>query len=227
VGLAAAATASTPQPASPAGGSYADAAARALSPVRAPSPADEVATDAQQPQQQEQQDAADGQQVKPSSFQSPKRAASIYDAVAPAPESPNIIAGRLSPGAAASVARSGSSSSLGGAPSAQQPSSFSAILAAAEQRAGASGAAVPAMPEGSGIGRPISRGWKPPPIPAPTLSGGSGSGMNLGSPPTDEAAAAGASSAAANGPAADGPVANGTAVRSPSAASLGADFASA
>lgn len=148
-------------------------------------------------------------------------------AVAPAPESPNIIAGRLSPGAAAPVARSGSASSLGGGPAPQQTSTFSEILAAAEQRASASGTAVPAVPEGSGIGRPISRGWKPPPIPTPTLSGSSGSGMNMGSPPTDEAAAAGASSAAAGEHAADGPVANGTAVRSPSAASLGADFASA
>lgn len=78
---AAAPAASTPEPASPAGGSYAEAAARALSPVRAPSPADEGATHAQQlQQQQEQQGPADEQQVKPSSFQSPKRAASIFEA---------------------------------------------------------------------------------------------------------------------------------------------------
>lgn len=248
----------------------ADLAARGLSPVRAPSPAEEAA-------QADGQPAGEGQAAPPASaFQSPKRAASIFEAgaacvracevgcsagqqrvqtsgrpgmsvesaaaalthppllmhlpvppthhiqaVAPAPESPHIIAGRLSPSSSGRVPPGGGPASTGGS------AAFASLLAAAEQRASAEGG--PVLPlEGSGIGRPSSRNWRPPPIPAPTLSGGSSSRGG-------DAAAAGA--AAAEGPeagsgsggSAAAPHANGGAgvQHSPSAASLGADFASA
>lgn len=136
-------------------------------------------------------------------------------AVAPPPESPHIIAGRLSPSGRAPPSGGAVSSSGGSA-------AFASLLAAAEQRSSMDGGLpLPTDGSGSGIGRPSSRNWRPPPIPAPTLSGASSSRGGAAAAAPEEAGS-GASDAATpreNGGAAVHP--------SPSAASLGADFASA
>ncbi len=127
------------------------------------------------------------------------------------------------------MGRSGSSGAL---PSPQQggPSSFGALLAAAEQRASASGPLLqdPVL-EGSGIGRPISRNWKPPPIPAPTLSASSAASAGPSPSPSGAQPAAAPGPSGASAPAAPEPNGSGGEAppRSPSASSLGADFASA
>ncbi|KAL4443228.1 hypothetical protein ABPG75_010965 [Micractinium tetrahymenae] len=229
---------------------------QALSPVRAPSPAEEAAAAVvaaaeaaggaagQAAQQGSEQGSA---AVAGSSFQSPRRAASIYDAVAPAPDSPHIIAGRLSPVRPDKLARSASGNSVGGAGA--QPaaagvtasgggsSHFAALLAAAQERASAGGAfvwssldgpLVPAPLEGSGIGRPISRNWRPPPIPAPTLSGSTGGSIAAPAAGSTAGSNAGVPSGSSTAPlpAAGGGLANGG-TKAASVASLGEDFASA
>ncbi|PSC69773.1 Peroxisomal membrane PEX14 [Micractinium conductrix] len=98
----------------------------------------------------------------PGSFPSPKRASSIFEAVAPAPESPHIFAGRLSPVRGSSGLGRSDSGVLGGGASGSATggsSTFAAILAAAQDRA--TGAAPltasqeGSVAEGSGIGRPV------------------------------------------------------------------------
>lgn len=220
---------------------------QALSPVRAPSPSEQAGGAVQAAGSVGDQEAQRGAEEAPagavgsgSSFQSPRRAASIYDAVAPAPDSPHIIAGRLSPARPENLGRSSSSSSVGGGvaqpasasleASAGGSSSFAAVLAAAQERAASArssmdGPLIPAPLEGSGIGRPISRNWRPPPIPAPTLSGSASGGISASSGggaavPGGIGISAAPAPEAGSGTENDGP-------RSPSAASLGQDFASA
>lgn len=246
-------------------------AQQGLSPVRAPSPAEEagaeLAASAAEAEAQGQQQQEEGREAGRtlsgmSSFHSPKRATSIFDAVAPSPSSPHIIAGRLSPARSGSMRRSGSSSSLGGAPTGQPTgqaaagssslpggsagsqagggtNNFNSLLAAAQERASAGAGSVAgilgasgeggSVLEGSGIGRPISRNWRPPPIPAPTLGSGGSSGLTPAFSAPAAEAGGGARDAGHGGvaahPAAGGGMANGQ--RAVSAASLGDDFASA
>ena len=150
-------------------------------------------------------------------------------AVAPAPESPHIFAGRLSPVRGSSGLGRSDSGVLGGGASGSATggsSTFAAILAAAQDRA--TGAAPltasqeGSVAEGSGIGRPVSRGWRPPPIPAPTLGASGGGGSDSGS--ASRAGAAGASGPG-HSSGEGGQVA--APARAPSAASLGEDFAGA
>jgi hypothetical protein len=143
-------------------------------------------------------------------------------AVAPPTDSPHIIAGRLSPGGVDTMGRANSSSSSGmpppPLPGTAVSSSFTALLAAAEERAGSlEGSLQP--PEGSGIGRPSSRNWKPPPIPAPTL--------NTSTSSSSAAAAGGGGGSGGSAPDAPGGSSMAAGAKVPSAASLGDDFASA
>lgn len=86
-------------------------------------------------------------------------AASIFEAATSSKGSPGLIAGRLSP----SEARR------------RGVATPTALFADPHPSAAAAGAttAPEEGSEGNGLGRPGSRGWRPPPIPMPTLSSGS------------------------------------------------------
>eukprot|EP00887_Chlorella_sp_A99_P001028 scaffold14.g1028.t1 len=113
-----------------------------------------------------------------SAFQAPRRAASIYEAAsAPAPDSPGVIAGRLSP-------------MVLPPPRPEEREQAEADGPHNSLGSGRGRVASPAYSgESGGIGRPASSGWRPPPIPAPTL--GSGGAASAGA-----SAGAGASEAA-------------------------------
>ncbi|KAI3426836.1 hypothetical protein D9Q98_006783 [Chlorella vulgaris] len=207
---------------------------------------------AQQAQQIPQQQAAQQQQQAQSgSFRSRRPASSIFEAVSSAPESPNVIAGRLSParpegggGTQAQQQGQGQAQAGGQAQGQQRPggplspaANFGALLAAAEERSGVKEAgswlsggstADPVLEgSGSGIGRPSSRTWRPPPIPHPTITA-SGSKSGASTPATSIAHAAGGA-AVANGHAVNGgdAIELGSSGRAASGASLGEDFSSA
>jgi hypothetical protein len=172
-------------------------------------------------------------------------------AVSSAPESPNVIAGRLSParpegggGTQAQQQGQGQAQAGGQAQGQQRPggplspaANFGALLAAAEERSGVKEAgswlsggstADPVLEgSGSGIGRPSSRTWRPPPIPHPTITA-SGSKSGASTPATSIAHAAGGA-AVANGHAVNGgdAIELGSSGRAASGASLGEDFSSA
>jgi hypothetical protein len=100
-----------------------------------------------------------------------RRPASIYEAATlPQDAAPSIIAGRLSPTKspqaypAPSVATALFTD--------DEPGAYSA----GPHAGGRAHASSAGTPDGAGLGRPASRGWKPPPMPAPTLSSSRGEG---------------------------------------------------
>ena len=104
------------------------------------------------------------------------RPMSIFEA-ATSKESPSVIAGRLSPadqrrrGVATPSALfpdTGATSPLVRSPIIRSPSANSPMRSPSPRDGGDSSG------EGSGLGRPASKGWRPPPIPMPTVSGSTG-----------------------------------------------------
>ena len=124
-----------------------------------------------------------------------KGASSIFEAATSSQGSPGVIAGRLSP---SSEQRRSGGGGVGGrgvvTPTALFPDTNSNATTTATlvngdgvgpSRPPRLTTTTPLFPDEGGLGRPTSRGWRPPPIPVPTLSpessshegGASGSGM--------------------------------------------------
>jgi hypothetical protein len=133
-----------------------------------------------------------------------KGATSIFEAATSSQGSPGVIAGRLSP----SSDQQGRGKGVGVA----TPTSLFSETNGKESnqhvpRPPRLTTATPLFPDEGGLGRPTSRGWRPPPIPVPTLSLVENDSTN--------------NSSAALGPGRSGSAASG------SQNSLGADFAAA
>lgn len=103
-------------------------------------------------------------------FSAGHRPMSIFEAATSAENNPSVIAGRLSPadqrrrGVATPTALFPDTAAT--SPIVRSPTVHSPLRSPSPRDDSAG--------EGSGLGRPASRTWKPPPIPMPTLSGGSG-----------------------------------------------------
>lgn len=120
---------------------------------------------------------------------------SIYEAAtSPTHSSPSVIAAQLSPSTRQSniKGRPMQGTALFGDVSGEQSSSGYGGEIAGGEGPGSVGSKVESdtqsslgVPDGNGIGRPGSRGWRPPPMPMPTISnsgdtGGVNSGMTRG-----------------------------------------------
>lgn len=193
-------------------------------PISSPSPSPSPTRTNQQQQQRQQQLPGSGNNpASPLTAAGSKGATSIFEAATSSQGSPGVIAGRLSP---SSDQRKGTNGDDGGGRglgvaiptslfSEQYTENATSTTNGEEEkhdRAAGDGrpprltTTTPAFPDEGGLGRPTSRGWRPPPIPVPTLS------ENTSNP----ALGAGALGGGASGSATSG-----------SQKSLGADFAAA
>lgn len=182
-----------------------------------------------QPQQQHQLPGSGTNAASPLTAAGSKGATSIFEAATSSQGSPGVIAGRLSPSSNQRKAISGGVGGRGvgvAIPTSlfnEQYNNNATTMADGEENKhdGAVGPGMggglrpprlttttPLFPDEGGLGRPTSRGWRPPPIPVPTLS-----------PENTSYPAFGPGSKAGGGASGSG--------TSGSQSSLGADFAAA
>jgi hypothetical protein len=179
------------------------------------SPASSSRDQQQQQQEQQQQRPRSGNNASPLTSAGSKGATSIFEAATSSQGSPGVIAGRLSPSADQQGRRGAGvvtpTSLFNDANTMAPPSGDAAQAAGAGRPPRLTTVAPPIFPDEGGLGRPTSRGWRPPPIPVPTLSPDNMTSSALGSKGAEGGASGSGSRSAASG----------------SQNSLGADFAAA
>lgn len=144
----------------------------------------------------------------------PRRAASLYEATTPAPDSPGLIAGRLSPGKPPLTVQ---------LPRGQGEVGGEGKAAGGSDGGGGSPGRPGAISPGGGIGRPASTGWRPPPIPAPMFTASREGSVSNKAGISSGGGGGGSGGAVEDGDAAGASGSGG--VKTASAASLGTDFA--